>query len=255
MLEVHPPAHTPHTWRDFFIHIATIVVGLLIAVGLEQAVEWLHHRHQIAETREALAHERALNARISTVLLEEFRRITPKLQTNLAVFAYLRDHPRAPETTWPGKISWDGLSIKYVYSAWKTAQDSNILALMPPREVEHYSELYSRIEDAESSYRAFNEAKGHAAVYIFVQPDAAKLSPAKIADEIDRVGEVLASLARRGRTLNTLQLRFSDFAAPSNDELDRIAPVSGSIEDRKQTATLAKRIRDMKDAALVEGRY
>jgi len=31
MLEVHPPERTPHTWRDFFIHIATIVVGLVIA--------------------------------------------------------------------------------------------------------------------------------------------------------------------------------------------------------------------------------
>ena len=34
MLDIHPP-HTPtHTWKDFFIHIATIGLGLLIAVGL-----------------------------------------------------------------------------------------------------------------------------------------------------------------------------------------------------------------------------
>ncbi len=39
MLDVHPPEHTPHTWRDFFLHIATIVIGLLIAIGLEQSVE------------------------------------------------------------------------------------------------------------------------------------------------------------------------------------------------------------------------
>ena len=45
MLDVHPPHAPTHTWRDFFIHIATITVGLLIAVGLEQAVEFLHHRH------------------------------------------------------------------------------------------------------------------------------------------------------------------------------------------------------------------
>jgi hypothetical protein len=34
MLEPRPP----HTWRDFFIHVATIFVGLLIAAGLEQTV-------------------------------------------------------------------------------------------------------------------------------------------------------------------------------------------------------------------------
>ena len=32
MLDVHPPHEAAHTWKDFFIHIATICVGLLIAV-------------------------------------------------------------------------------------------------------------------------------------------------------------------------------------------------------------------------------
>ena len=57
MLDVHPPEHAAHSWRDFFIHIATIVVGLLIAVGIEQTVEWIHHRHQLREAREAIHEE------------------------------------------------------------------------------------------------------------------------------------------------------------------------------------------------------
>jgi hypothetical protein len=32
MLDVHAPHEAVHTWRDFFIHIATIGLGLLIAV-------------------------------------------------------------------------------------------------------------------------------------------------------------------------------------------------------------------------------
>jgi hypothetical protein len=39
MLDVHPPHNPTHTWRDFLLHIATIVIGLFIAVGLEQTVE------------------------------------------------------------------------------------------------------------------------------------------------------------------------------------------------------------------------
>ena len=46
MLDVHPPHASVHSWKDFFIHIATIVIGLLIAVGLEQTVEFFHHRDQ-----------------------------------------------------------------------------------------------------------------------------------------------------------------------------------------------------------------
>lgn len=53
MLDVHPPHEAAHSWKDFLIHISTIVIGLLIAVGLEQTVEWIHHRHQVAETRGA----------------------------------------------------------------------------------------------------------------------------------------------------------------------------------------------------------
>jgi hypothetical protein len=38
MLDVHPAHHAASTWRDFFIHIATIVLGLLIAISFEQLV-------------------------------------------------------------------------------------------------------------------------------------------------------------------------------------------------------------------------
>ena len=54
MLELHAPHEPIHTWKSFFIHIATIVIGLLIAVGLEQTVEFFHHRHQRYELEEAL---------------------------------------------------------------------------------------------------------------------------------------------------------------------------------------------------------
>jgi hypothetical protein len=40
MLEAHAPQEALHTWKGFFIHIATIVIGLFIAVGLEQTVEF-----------------------------------------------------------------------------------------------------------------------------------------------------------------------------------------------------------------------
>ena len=44
MLDVHAPHSPTHTWKDFFIHIATICIGLLIAIGLEQTVEAIHHK-------------------------------------------------------------------------------------------------------------------------------------------------------------------------------------------------------------------
>ncbi len=51
MLDVHPPHSPTHTWKDFFIHVGTICVGLLIAVGLEQTIEVVHHHSERTEAR------------------------------------------------------------------------------------------------------------------------------------------------------------------------------------------------------------
>jgi hypothetical protein len=69
MLDVHPAHHAASTWRDFFIHIATIVLGLLIAVGLEQTVEYFHHRHQLRDLRQGLL----VDARIYLVDVDRLR--------------------------------------------------------------------------------------------------------------------------------------------------------------------------------------
>ena len=42
MLELPPPHTASHTWRDFVVHIANIVVCLPIAAGLEQTSEAIH---------------------------------------------------------------------------------------------------------------------------------------------------------------------------------------------------------------------
>jgi hypothetical protein len=64
MLDVHPAHHAASTWRDFFIHIATIVIGLLIAVALEQTVEYIHHRHQRHQLQEDLHNEAEQNLQV-----------------------------------------------------------------------------------------------------------------------------------------------------------------------------------------------
>ena len=54
MLDVHAPHESVHSWKSFFIHIATIVVGLFIAVGIEQAVEAIHHHRESSHLQEQM---------------------------------------------------------------------------------------------------------------------------------------------------------------------------------------------------------
>ena len=49
--------HKPKPWhgvREFLKEYVIIVVGVLTALGAEQAVEWLHWRHEVHQAREAL---------------------------------------------------------------------------------------------------------------------------------------------------------------------------------------------------------
>jgi hypothetical protein len=120
----------------FFVHIATIAVGLLIAVSLEQTVEYFHHRHQVTEVRESLLTERRFNANRFGVITDEFHRFVQKLQTNLAIFQFLRQHPNAPPTQWPGKLDWLAMSTSFLNAAWTTAHESTVLQYMPRAEAQ-----------------------------------------------------------------------------------------------------------------------
>src|SRR5689334_14067056 len=48
-----------HGWREFAGEVGIIVLGVLIALGAEQAVEWLHWRDEVADARQALDRELA----------------------------------------------------------------------------------------------------------------------------------------------------------------------------------------------------
>lgn len=54
VLDVHAPHESVHSWKGFFIHIATIVIGLFIAVAIEQTVESIHHRSESRNLQEQM---------------------------------------------------------------------------------------------------------------------------------------------------------------------------------------------------------
>ena len=52
-MEIHRPK-AAHSWREFLVEIGTIVLGILIALGLEQSIEALHERQLAHEAQEAI---------------------------------------------------------------------------------------------------------------------------------------------------------------------------------------------------------
>jgi hypothetical protein len=57
-VEIHKPKPW-HGWREFLKEVATIVLGVSIAIGAEQLVERLHWAHEVRAARIAIADEMA----------------------------------------------------------------------------------------------------------------------------------------------------------------------------------------------------
>jgi hypothetical protein len=220
MLDVHPPEHAAHTWRDFFIHIATIVIGLLIAISLEQTVEFLHTRHEIAETRRTLHTERLININRFAANTAESRHFVPILQRDLAVFVYLRDHPHAPPAEWPAQPNWNAFSFNPVLAAWNTAQQNNVLPHMPPAEVRHDASLYSSLSLLGDLMSAERTDLANATRFAIIDPDPSHFTPAQIDREIDLVAQALQDYSNTANAQFNLNSHFPDFTpAPTRDEV------------------------------------
>jgi hypothetical protein len=138
MLDVHPPHHPVHAWRDLFIHIATIVIGLLIAIGLEQTVEHIHEHHQVTEAHAMLRAELDGN-RLN--LVEDSKQVDMHLAhlwEDLAVVARIRAHQARPGD----QVVFVRPSRPLQNSAWQTVHASNVSEHMDPNELADYGHLY-----------------------------------------------------------------------------------------------------------------
>jgi len=129
MLDVHPPHHSTNTWRDFFIHIATIVVGLCIAVGLEQIVEYFHHRHQIHEMELALDRESLENRHVVQDDFTTIATLLPIIDANIASI----EHSRLTKDSEP--IALAPLPPLHIFvpidAAWLGMRDSALISIVP----------------------------------------------------------------------------------------------------------------------------
>jgi len=134
MLDVHPPHEAAHTWKDFFIHIATIVVGLIIAVGLEQTVEYFHHRHQLHRLEESLNEEFERNLQVidhDVVIMNEIARVEE--QNKAAINATIASNGKVPLVYTPTPVVAEDLSSSWNLPAsavLSVARDNGTLALL-----------------------------------------------------------------------------------------------------------------------------
>jgi hypothetical protein len=175
MLDIHAPHEAAHTWKGFFIHIATIVVGLLIAIGLEQTVEYLHHRHQGREMAELLRQESSNNREVATYDIEISDQIITAIETNMDALKNARAN--AGKSTFSPTTLPDDKFYLPADAAWITMRDSALLPIIAPTLVANYWKIETTIQGIELRYHNSVASRNHANGLLNLQPGAATLTP------------------------------------------------------------------------------
>jgi hypothetical protein len=151
-----PEPHAPHepilNRKGFFIHITTITIGLLIAIALEQFVEYLHHIHQRHHLQHDLLEEAKRNRDILRTDLglqsqaDWFRGVLAATKTVPATGQIAINLPSMPCI--PGTVGANGMDAvsrtKYFApsdAVWVTARDAGLIIRLPVEEARMYARL------------------------------------------------------------------------------------------------------------------
>ena len=176
MLDVHPPHPAAHTWKDFLIHVGTICVGLLIAVGLEQAVEAIHHHHPAEQIIQALQRESDANEQVNRQDLENLRIFTATLTQNISgLTAASVDHGMV-HYVWvkpPTRTGWLPLSN----ASWLMARDSAAFPQLPAEMVRNRWRVEHTLEQVNDLGDHYFNTRYHLDAMLHRNGEAIMLTP------------------------------------------------------------------------------
>ena len=194
MLDVHPPHEPVHSWREFLLHIATITIGLFIALMLEAAVEGLHHRHIVREARETIRHEVEQNHALAVDDLRFLQEDIDRMQSNLVTIHALAANPKDFHGHLQFTMSWSSFGD----AAWRSSRDMGALAYMPYSEVQGYSDLYGQQDLVRQQAIDIFTRQVLSATPVVMETDMSRLSP-------DEIRSLLHDTAASALTLTSLK--------------------------------------------------
>jgi len=140
-MHIHKPK-AAHSLREFLAEISVIVVGIVIALGGEQAIEWLHWRHEVAEAQAAFEQELA-----GDIGVVEYRaQVAPCIARRLGELKTVLDaHARGAQVRMLGPVGQP--QFPHIHNnVWQTALASQTVAHMPLELRLRYASLYDSLD-------------------------------------------------------------------------------------------------------------
>ena len=208
-MEVHPPHERLHSWKDFWIHLGTITIGLLIALGLEAGVQQIHRieqRHELEEElhQEALKNQAILDQDIKS--FDERRRWLLALRHDVDAMRASKGKLKVPYHGDPNP----SFNIMPSDTVWTSARENGHISLLPPNEAEMYSNLYLQyvwLKDAGSElFAKHNERKAFENRFDDASPSSTPDLSLMTLEELDRYSDLLTEeLTRRDHVADLLR--------------------------------------------------
>jgi hypothetical protein len=171
MIDIHPPHHAPMTRREFITHLFIVILGILIAIGLEQAVEALHHRHEREALIENFHRECSENLQVFDYNLDVLRQVIAWERASLVALRDARPQGGFITVTMPQRPTVNDLRAPS-RSVWSVARTSGKVDLLPENiaevfdrvdwEGEHWSDLVRPASDALQRMKSFGDRTGSA---------------------------------------------------------------------------------------------
>lgn len=129
-MDIHKPKPA-HSWRDFLVEIGTIVIGVLIALTAEQAVEAVHMRHLIEADRRILARELALDLSDGVIRMRMAPCVDARLNALSAQLDQAERAGRLPPMPVPGRPR----DLVFSSGGWNNVVASTAAPHFPPEEL------------------------------------------------------------------------------------------------------------------------
>jgi hypothetical protein len=148
MLDVHPPEKKIHGIRDFFLHLFTITIGLLIALALEGCAERIHQHHLRDEADRKLQQEIRDNVADLSKVQNAAARERQSL-TEIIKFLQARRENKAYDLK---AVTFNFTSSTLSDASWRTATATGALSFMEYARVQQFAsaygdqELFTRLE-------------------------------------------------------------------------------------------------------------
>jgi hypothetical protein len=164
-LDLHKP-HAAKSWREFFIELGTIVTGILIALALEQAVEWWRDHRHVVDARANIRAEISAHLGLMARRSQTEACVSRRLDEVAGLIAQASAGKAAQVPIWIGHPAvWPMSNGRY-----QSAVQSGSVSLMPSDEQAGYSNLYTAFAEYDATEQ--DEQKAWAELRILEQQPA-----------------------------------------------------------------------------------